>query len=134
MRTRLLFLLSGLFIAGCGGVDVPDTGKVAGSVTIDGKPAAGIRVKFTPAEKGRASSATTDEAGNYTLVYSANAMGALIGKHKVTIAAQEISADVPDASAKGKRVENTTVPAKYVAMSKDVEVKAGDNTIDLTYP
>jgi len=134
MRRQITFFaVLGLTLAGCGGVEVPETGAVTGTVTIDGKPGSGVRVKFTPVGPGRASSGTTDEAGRYSLIYSANATGAIIGKHKVTIAAQEISADV-DTGQKGKRVENTSIPAKYTAMAKEVEVKAGDNTIDVAYP
>jgi len=135
MRNCLLLIAGcGLALAGCGGVEVPETGNVTGTVTIDGKPAAGVRVKFSPVGPGRGSSATTDASGNYSLIYSANATGAMIGQHKATIAPAEMSVDASDSGTKGKKVEDTSIPTKYLSIAKEVEVKAGDNKIDLAFP
>ena len=120
-------------LSGCGGADVPPIGSVSGIVTIDGKPAPNIRVMFHPKEKGRPSNGLTDQDGSYTLSYSPNAMGALIGKHEVSISAPEPSVD--DAGSVSKtRLVSTAIPQKYASMVKEMEVKAGSNTIDLTYP
>jgi hypothetical protein len=117
---------------GCfGGSSDPDTGKVTGKVIVDGKPGSGLQVIFNPAQGGRTSSGTTNENGEYTLVYSPETLGALIGQHKVTVSAAEPPIDAPTDR---KRLESTGFPKKYAENPKQVEVKAGSNTIDLTYP
>ena len=121
-----------LAFTGCNSANLPDTGEVSGTITIDGKPATGIRVRFTPVGPGRPSSGESDAAGHYSLVYSANGTGALIGKHIATIFPTEPSADVPEP---GKvKMSASVIPKKYATIEKEVEVKAGSNSIDLVYP
>lgn len=131
---RLLAVTATLFFLGCGGADVPEVGDVSGTVTIDGKPGANIRVSFIPVAGGRSSSGTTDESGHYVLQYSPDAMGALIGKHQAMIAPPEPSADIDSSKPKNAPLVDKSIPKTYTDMKKDVEVKPGDNTINLTYP
>jgi hypothetical protein len=121
------------FACGCSSANVPETGEVSGTVTIDGKPAVGLQVRFSPVGPGRSSIGTTDDSGYYTLTYSLHGTGALIGKHVVSIANQEQGADVPEPGKKAV-MKPSQIPKKYADVTKDVEVKAGSNTIDITYP
>ena len=117
------------FISGCGAAsDQPELGTVHGVVTMDGKPLANVIVAFEPVAGGRASMGKTDAEGSYELVYSADAKGAVVGSHRVTITAETGATDEePDPS---KEAENT-IPAKYsTETTLNKEVKAGDNTID----
>jgi len=76
---------------GCTGrpAGYPETAPVEGTVLLDGKPLEGALVIFSPAE-GRASRGTTDAAGKYTLRYTGEIDGAMIGSHVVSIV-KEIS-------------------------------------------
>jgi len=100
----------------CGGGDAPQLGNVTGVITLDGAPLADANVTFMP-EDVRASSAKTDSAGKYELIYIREDKGAAIGNHKVVVS---------------KLVnERETIPANY---SDETEltavVEAGDNEIN----
>jgi len=134
---RLLALagsLLALHIAGCGGADIPEVGEVSGTVTVDGKPAPGILVSFVPKEGGRPSSGITDDNGYYELQYSPNAMGALIGSHTVSIVQEEPSTVDNPGDRSAPLVPKSSIPKEHLETKKEVEVKEGDNTIDLKYP
>ncbi|UUO09031.1 carboxypeptidase-like regulatory domain-containing protein [Blastopirellula sp. J2-11] len=80
--------LAGMMI-GCTGGDLK---SVAGMVTIDGQPAAGVKVIFVPLEGGRANSlARTDEEGRYTLAYTSQHAGAKPGAYKVLVTQEEMN-------------------------------------------
>lgn len=119
-------------LAGCGGGSGVSLGQVSGTVTFDGKPASGIQVSFMPADGGRPSTATTDSSGKYELIFSPTEKGALVGAHEVSIAAAE--PEVGTESTGGESLQSAGIPAEYRQSKKTVEVKAGRNTIDLTYP
>ncbi|WP_417380172.1 hypothetical protein [Gimesia sp.] len=117
-----------LFIAaGCGGgggSDQPDLGTVTGVVTMDGQPLANVVVTFSP-ENGRPSIARTDESGNYELGYTAEAKGAVIGKHSVSIATPQENPTPPG------EVYKDPVPSKYnTKTTLSADVKAGANNFD----
>lgn len=134
--TRILLLCSlslALPLSGCGGTSGPELAEVSGTVTIDGKPAEGVRVNFMPDAGGRASSATTDADGSYTLAYSSESSGAVVGAHKVTITPPEPGVEA-DTAVTNEPLTDKSIPQEYLEMKKPVEVKAGSNTIDLTYP
>jgi hypothetical protein len=82
-------------------LDVPPLAYVTGTIKIDGKPVAGgTRVQFIPVESSKnlklgASEAFTDSNGKYTLQYSADFMGAVIGKHYVLVMASDPSHPIP---------------------------------------
>jgi len=78
-----------LGIGGCGGDNVA---PVSGRVTLDGEPAANVRVTFQPLgsadnqNPGPGSYAVTDDDGHYVLsVVGTKRSGAIIGKHRVSI-------------------------------------------------
>ncbi len=111
-------------LCGCGeSADHPDLGRVTGVVTLDGAPLPGAVVGFQPVQ-GRPSSGLTDNEGRYTLLYTADAQGAIIGTHTVSISTERY-ADQPDGSS---QLVPEKIPAKYNKKTTlTQEVKAGSN-------
>jgi hypothetical protein len=133
MRFRslsLLFVLPlSLSLVGCGGATGPDLGTVKGKVMLDGQPVQKATVTFTP-EKGPPSYGGTNAQGEYTMMFSAEKNGAVIGKHVVTMETGNPTVDdngkpLPDQQA-------TKIPKKYTSKAGGLtaEVKAGPNTFD----
>lgn len=125
-RYSCLLLLG---IIGCGS-DGPELTQVTGTVTLDGKPLPGATLTFVPEATGASPSyGVTDANGNYSLMYSRDKYGAMIGKHNVEIATHKLTADD---MAEGQPVpEFVPIPKKYKqpgALTADV--KPGDNDID----
>ena len=118
----VLVLASVLMLAGCGGnSDVPDLGRVTGVVTLDGQPLSGAQVTFSP-ESGRPSNAETDKDGSYSLQFTADEAGAILGKHTVKIATAVDGRDDP---------KTERVPSRYNSKTElTAEVKEGKNTLD----
>lgn len=123
-----------LTVAGCGGSDrdLPELGQVSGTVKIDGKEMEDVVVTFAPVKSGRSSTGRTDSNGNYTLYYLADSPGAIPGKHNVFVSSYvDFDPNDPD----GPMVPPAgNVPPDYANIEKQVDVKAGDNEIDLSYP
>lgn len=120
-RLALLLFLSALALGdlGCSSRgDRPELGRVQGAVTLDGKPLAGVIVRFFP-QTGRPATATTDSTGKYDLVYTHGVKGTKVGPNTVSFA-------WPDGE-KG----TATIPPNYGQKSQlKVEVKPGKNTCD----
>lgn len=113
-----------LLLVGCGGPDHPEVGRVDGVVTLDGQPLAEATVMFQPTE-GRASIATTDSAGKYSLTYLDGVPGAKLGAHKVIIRTEIPGEDGQPPIAKEK------LPKKYHEQTElTAEVKPGSNKLD----
>jgi hypothetical protein len=124
-------------VAGCGGGAkyVP----VSGTVTFNGKPAAGVMVTFQPvAGKGGdaggvGSFATTEAAGKFALEAMTDKpqSGALAGKHRVRIATvppKGSSAADPDSAAvdgKKKACADPIPPRYNVESTLEFDVPAG---------
>jgi hypothetical protein len=92
-------------------------------VTLDGQPLANAGVSFQLPGKSL-SGGSTDDNGNYELIYRRGVRGANIGKNQVTIL------EDPERTHHPQRV-----PARYNQNSElQIEVKPGDNKInfDLT--
>jgi hypothetical protein len=118
-------LVTGAFLVpGCGKPEHPEVGRVSGVVTLDGQPLADATVMFQPTE-GRASIATTDSAGKYSLTYLDGVPGAKLGAHKVIIRTEIPGEDGQPPIAKEK------LPKKYHDQTElTAEVKPGSNTFD----
>jgi len=117
-------VIGAFFLAGCGGPEHPDVGRVNGVITLDGKPLPDATVMFQPTE-GRASVATTDNAGKYSLLYLDGVPGAKLGSHKVIIRTEIPGEDGQPPIAKEK------LPKKYHEQTElTAEVKRGSNTFD----
>jgi hypothetical protein len=111
-------------LAGCGGPEHPEVGRVSGAVTLDGQPLAEATVMFQPTN-GRASIATTDSAGKYSLTYLDGVPGALLGAHKVIIRTEIPGEDGQPPIAKEK------LPKKYHQNTElTAEVTRGSNTFN----
>jgi hypothetical protein len=106
-------------------------GKVQGAVLVNGRPQRNVQVLFGPdPEKGNGlpalAGAVSDDQGNYALKYSylnKTGEGAPVGWNRVSLL--DLSAGNGKASA---------IPPSYGAAVTSpliVEVKAGDNTINL---
>jgi hypothetical protein len=60
-------------------------------------------------------------------------MGAIVGQHNVSIAPEAPSPDAPTETGK-PLVAVSSIPEKYLTEKKQIEVKAGTNTLDIKYP
>jgi len=112
---------------GCGSPAGPELGTVQGTVTLDGDPLPDAVIQFAP-NKGRPSTGTTDANGHYTLQYTMDRPGAVIGMHsvRVTTARTTEGEDGTDQTTPEK------VPAKFNTESElTEEVTAGSNTIHI---
>ena len=117
----LLVVTALAVLPGCGSnADLPDLGQVTGTVTLDGQPLAEASVTFEPqAADVKGSSGTTDENGKYELMFTADAKGAAVGSHKVSIE------KMPSAENMDQMV---AIPAKYnMETTLTADVKAGKN-------
>ncbi len=125
MLSQKIFIavVSGVFVMGCGGDDGPQLAPVSGTVTMGGQPLADVVVTFYPKGEGNSSSGTTNNSGEYTLKYTVDKDGAIIGEHEVRI----VTAPSDNLDAPTKE----TIPAQYNSESKLVESVADENnTID----
>lgn len=106
-------------LGGCGTPsDQPDLGYVKGKVTIDGSPLSGVIVSFIP-DKGRPANGTTNEDGEYEVIYLDGYKGAKLGPNTIGFF-------VPTGGS-----PSHPIPKKYQEKSEfKVEVKKGTNTFD----
>jgi hypothetical protein len=72
-----------LVVCGCAPKG-PEIVPISGTALRSGKPVPNIELMFYPAS-GRPSWGVTDEAGRFSLHYSREQEGALVGRHKVTV-------------------------------------------------
>ncbi|WP_339612583.1 hypothetical protein [uncultured Rubinisphaera sp.] len=131
---HLSLCFSVLMLLGCGGGsdDTPELGKVSGTIKIDGKELPDVAVTFSPVAGGRASTGVTDSSGFYELYFNSTTKGAIIGKHNVFVSGS-VDHDVNDPNAPMVPPAGN-VPKDYSNIEKQEDVKAGSNTINLTYP
>ena len=135
--TRFSLLLPGLVImfaiAGCGG-KAYRSAPVAGVVTLNGKPLAEATVIFQPAASGNPgppSTATTDEEGRFTLTFSDQKPGAVVGKHKVVVSTRQFHAK-DENSDREEEVVKEQVPDAYRESPFEFEVPAsGTNDAEI---
>jgi len=141
MLHRRALILNGLWIAicvsGCQKGPSVDFGTVKGIVKVNGKPQRGAMVQFSPdREKGPnvpvIANGTSDDQGSYTLKYSYKGKigdGAPVGWHRVAVIDTTVGA-----TPQGQEPKPAAVPLVYNAPGTTpilVEVKAGENSIDL---
>lgn len=118
-----------VLLAGCGtSGDRPELGEVTGTITFNGKPLANAQVAFRPVSGGRYSSGTTDENGQYRLLYilmPKKVWGAKVGEHGI-IVSTFLSEDDPG----GPQPER--MPECYRGRDSTLKavVEGGDNVID----
>lgn len=129
----LLSCFALLGVAGCGGG--PETAPVTGIVTLDGDPLPGAAITFSPeSTEGSTSHGMTDAQGKYSLMFTRDKSGAMIGKHNVLIEIGDAgggsseSCDPcppPDAGPRPKLPQKYRQPGALTA-----EVVSGKNEID----
>jgi len=120
MRSCLVTFVTLSLVLGCGG-GPSKLASVSGKVTLDSQPLADALVVFQPESAGPDGSAgsqgKTNANGEFTLrQVSSDRSGALVGKHRVMISAQQTRAgggDKPRSEEQEKSVDR--VPAKYNA-------------------
>jgi hypothetical protein len=102
-------------------------GTVRGTVTLDGKPLAGVIVEFTPLERhGAPSYGRTDEDGYYELRFSVTRDGAFLGKQRV-----RFRIDQSYDEGGNPRPAKLTLPARYTSKSElTFNVEDGRNRAD----
>ena len=121
-------LLLAVSLSGCGKSDLPDIGKVSGTVTLDGKPLPDAVLTFQP-EGARPAYARTDEEGYYEVEYTKGVMGATLGTHRVAIS--KLEGGGGDQGGYGAGASKETLPAKYnLRTTLTFEVKPGKNQAD----
>lgn len=115
-----LGLLTAVLVTGCGG----GLNEVTGTVTLDGRPVAGLEVRFEPKDPSIGTTAIgyTQADGTYKLHYPGDKTGAPAGDYTVSIT----GGDEPPEGGKPVRVAR-----KYNSDSElTATVKSGQNTID----
>jgi hypothetical protein len=113
---RILLLLMLTLLAGCD--DRPTRVPVSGIVTIDGQPLGRGNIKFVPAS-GRPSAGAIGEDGRFTLTCYDGNDGALLGTHRVQVAANRIISD--------SKIE-------WFAPPKYADFRTSEITVDVTEP
>lgn len=120
--------------AGCG-PGGPTVVPISGQVVHGGQPVAGIELTFHP-EVGRPSWANTDAGGKFTLSYSRDRDGAVLGRHRITIRGrqpaspeEELAGGLrhpPDVAALVARygdVEKTPLVVEITGAKSDLELR-----------
>ena len=122
----LYYLAKGMY---GGGMDLPDLGRVYGTVTLDGVPLPGAKISFTPTDRDltvqgkerqrlRTATAITDDEGYYELLYAEGIRGAPITEHRVSIEKMDSSGQL-------------VTPVAWSRYGDErVTVESGRNTID----
>ena len=80
-------------LSGCGPTG-PEMGQVTGSITFDGNVVPAGNVQFWP-ESGRPARGSIAEDGTYSLTTFGKDDGAIVGSHRVTIQATQVSDQGP---------------------------------------
>ncbi len=120
----ILYLILIPLVAGCGGDD--RFASVQGTVTIDGSPVEGVEILFEADFPGGSPSiGFTDASGRYQAMFTPTQPGAMVGKHRIRIRAEQIDGD-------GNVNILAEIPPEYGAESEiEFEVTPGSNTFDL---
>jgi len=114
-----------LSLTGCSDDLGVELGNVSGVVVDQKGPVSGATVEFHPA-KGRPSYATTGPDGRYELKYSEDETGAALGPHSIRVTVGSAAS-----SPASDREEVLETPTRTFALPGQMEVVAGDNSIDI---
>jgi hypothetical protein len=129
-RCRAAFLLAcGMLLAATGCSWWLRITEVAGSVTVDGKPAAGVQLVFDPLDRSRPRAfATTDAAGRFRLGRQGpgDKSGAAAGRYVVRVMSDNDGGDgivIPPAYNVRSTLEFEVVPGQANVFEIDVSTK-----------
>lgn len=133
-----IILLPVLGLPGCGDSG-PEIVPVTGKILMNGEPVTNASVTFF-ATSGRPSYGTSDAEGKYTLEYSHDVQGAIVGDHKVVITKSGIGPPPVEATAEPS-TRRVLPPRKTVdsgpmeiTLPDLVKVTADMETLDLVIP
>lgn len=132
IHSSFAILCLALLVSGCSGSG-PTTYPVKGKVTIDGKPLGdGINVSFVPDNADNLTAGGQAAAdGSYTLYSGSDGhQGAMVGKYKVYLSDSSDTSYMDQQTATDPTKNKGRIPADYKPL--EVEVTAGENTIDIT--
>ncbi len=122
---------------GCG-PGGPATVPVSGKITIGGQPANNVSISFIPETAGNPTASGAATNGTYTLYTGVDGKpGAVVGKYKVTLAAQGGTDEAAYRSGKAPGTAALPFPADYADPAKTPltkEVTASGGAIDLEIP
>lgn len=125
-HVALIMMLLVTAASGCGSGGLGLV-PVEGTVRLNGEPLADAQIIFRPEAGGRPSGARTDEEGHFSLEYMEGQLGALTGKHKVSISTF-IEADPDSSNPLIMRGQAETLPAEYNKQTTlQVELESGNN-------
>jgi len=123
-------------VPGCGGesADVPDLAPVSGTVTLDGEPAAGVAVFFSPRSNGEdpkertsgtGATGATDSNGKYTLKHRSGELGIEPGVYNVTFSkvAMPDGSPIPEGKLLGEGGSRETLPKRYTVVDETARAK-----------
>ena len=138
---RGLFGSAVLFLAvGCSGgapADAPETAPVKGKVTRNGAPLPGVSVTYqlldAPEGKSATSTGFTNAQGEYELTLNRNTMGAVPGKHRVRLTAQD---GINDDDPSKKAPEEVVIPQDVGSLEVTVPpegLNGGEADFDLDF-
>lgn len=141
VRSACLFGFIGLLLVGCSGEAppevVPALEKVTGKVTLDGKPAVGVAVTFSPATgvNGNGASAITDSSGAYTLNYRTGDAGIPQGEYVALFSklTKPDGSPIPEGQTAADVMAVDQIPERYRSLESremGVMVPAGGVTKD----
>ncbi len=136
--TIAIFLLLGLSASGCGS-DAPDLAPAGGTVTHDGAPLANADVLFISEAGGPAAVGRTGADGKFQLT-TGGRPGAVLGRHKVAVQAEEESSEGKSIVEGGEFIgeRKSRIPVTYgnyemSGLTADVTADGDNNfTFDLT--
>jgi hypothetical protein len=140
-RTALVvaWLSISVFGSGCGGSGQLPTARVKGKVSFNGQPVNGGTITFSPVvpgsnEPGKAATGPIGTDGTFTLTTYQQNDGAVIGRHKVSYI-PPVDATEPGEGHTDAQAEAAAAPKGALfglePKTPEVEVKAGDNTLDI---
>lgn len=113
-----------LYSSGCSNSG-PKLEKVSGRVTLDGEPLEGADLEFQP-QQGSPSYGTTDDDGDYKLMYTRDKKGAMVGEHTVRITTSTTATDE-----RGNEIKvPQRVPPEFSRKGVVKEVKPGRNRLN----
>jgi hypothetical protein len=135
MLGRVLALASAVFLLALGGCsNEPAVVEVSGTATHKGEPVPNLLVTFQPAG-GRPSWGITDAQGKFTLEYTAQKKGAMVGTHSVS-AVYRAGSPEDEMSGKGMTPAVKAVQAKYgdaTSTPMKVEIKQVEKNLELKF-
>jgi len=127
-----LVAIASVLVAGCGGTDgrVP----VNGTVTLDGKPAAGVTVWFhaSPETKGNGGYADTDASGRFTATTHQARPGLYPGEYAITVTAAGAQSSSDDGVSTGGPVPGVYSRPETTPFRITIDVRQGPLDLAVT--